>query len=320
MLDNICEPFFISPKLKNESSEKEPLRLVTPIEVGEKRENMVSPPNTNTTNHYEKFLIPSPLPQSPSFEKYIHLPWEPRENHTTHPSKRFRGRTQGSNNKCKSPIKIDEDPGNIMKLIFIKIPVGHDVVDSLINVALHHQANITVLGGSGLVSDVTLHNSVSQAPAFTIYGSFQMISITGTYFISNYGSNPSEDIIEPIYSSFSLFLTCGYGEVFGGIIVGKVKAADDILITVALSKKHEFYRVPTINGSVREVEEDDLKGLDGVIVNVDHVEAEPKNTHIISNYDVTGASSTHLNHQFLALPSSNDNVIQWNHHSHTNSY
>lgn len=256
MLEDICAPFFLSKKLKNDSSEKTPLRLATPVEVREKRGNMVSLPNTTSTNNYEKFLMPPPQPQPPSFEEYTHIPIEPRGSHAIPPSKTTIGRHQGFNKKRKHPIKMEEDPDTIMKVILIKIPAGHDVIDSLINVSIQHQANITVLGGVGLVSNVTFHNSVSQAPTFTIHRSWQMTSITGTYFIANYGRNPSEVIFERIHSSFSIFLRSDYGKVFGGVVIGKVMTAGDVLITVALSKKHEFYRVPTINGSIREVEED----------------------------------------------------------------
>lgn len=99
-------------------------------------------------------------------------------------------------------IKIKEDLNTITKLIQIKIYDGHGVVDSLINVVLHHQSNITILRGVGLVFDVTFHNSVSQAHTFTIHGTFQMTSIMGTYFIANYGSNPLKVTLERIYSSF----------------------------------------------------------------------------------------------------------------------
>ncbi|XP_058784335.1 AT-hook motif nuclear-localized protein 29-like [Vicia villosa] len=256
MLEDIIAPFFLSKKLKNESSKKTPLGQATPVEVGEKRGNMVTFPNTTRTNNYEKFMMPPPQPQPPSLGEYIHIQREPRENHAIPPSKRTVGRNQGSNKKCKYAIKNEEDPDTIMKMIHIKIPAGRDVVDSLINVAIRHQSNITVLGGVGLVSNITFHNSVSQAPAFTTDQSFQMTSITGTYFIANYGRNPSEVIFERIHSSFSIFLTSNYGKVFGGVIIGKVMTAGDVLITAALSKKHEFYMVPTINERIREVEED----------------------------------------------------------------
>lgn len=266
---------------------------------------------TTTKNHYEKLKMPAPPPKPQSLSEYIHLPGEPKDNDATPPFKISSGRTRISN-RHKYPSKIEEDLDNIVKLSLIKIPAGNDVVDSLINVALHHQSNITILGGCGLVSDVTFHNSVSQAPALTIHGSFQMTSITGTYFISNYGCNPSEVIIERIYSSFSIFLTDDYGKVFGGVVVGEVKAASDIQIMATLSKKPEFYRGPAIDVSIREVE-DDLKGVGGVTINVDHIEPKHKNTHSTSNYGVTDGSSTHPNHEFLSPPPGYENVMRWNH-------
>ncbi|XP_058784327.1 AT-hook motif nuclear-localized protein 17-like [Vicia villosa] len=149
---------------------------------------------------------------------------------------------QGSMNKPKPSIKIEEDTNTTMKQILIKIPAGNDVVESIVNVTLHHRANITVLKGSGLISDITFHNPVSHAYVFTLYGPFQMTSISGEYVNTNYGCVPSRLIDEPTYSSFFIFLTRGDGKVFGGVVQGKVKAACNILITATLSKKSKSFR------------------------------------------------------------------------------
>lgn len=82
--------------------------------------------------------------------------------------------------------------------------------------------------------------------------------------------------------------------------MGKVKVAGDIQIRAALSKKPEFYKGSINDGSIWEVKEEDLNGVDDVTINVDHVEPKHKHTHFISNYGDADASSTHLNHQFLA--------------------
>ncbi|KAL5077564.1 hypothetical protein RYX36_016548, partial [Vicia faba] len=118
---------------------------------------------------------------------------------------------------------------------------GNNVVESIINVALLHQANITVLKGSGLISDLTFHDLVSHAHVFTLHEPFQMPSISREYVTTNYSCVPSELIDEPTYSSFSIFLTRDDGKVFGGVFEGKVKAASDILIFATLSKKSKFF-------------------------------------------------------------------------------
>ncbi|KAL5077563.1 hypothetical protein RYX36_016547 [Vicia faba] len=148
---------------------------------------------------------------------------------------------RNSMNKPKTPIRIEEDTDTTEKPILIKISVGNDVVESIINVALVHQANITVLKGSGLICDLTFHDPVSHSYVFTLHGPFQMTSILGEYVNTKDSCVPSELIDEPINSSFSIFLTRGDGKVFGGIVEGKVKAASDILISATLSKKSKFF-------------------------------------------------------------------------------
>lgn len=293
MEENKWPSYFMSPNSKVESSKKKPLWFSTPTKVGEKRRNMGSLPNMTNNNHRENLLMPTP-----SF-------------------KRCKGRPRGSKNKPKSYIEIEQEPDNMMKWVVIKIPTGDDVVQSLINVALHHQANVSILGGFGLVSDVTLHNSVSQVPPLTISGSSQMTSMSGTYFNTYNGRITSQVFIEPFHSSFSIFVSGEHGEVFGGTVVGKLKAAGDISITATLSKKPEFYKGDTINESIRQVEQD------GVYVNVDQVELRHKNTPFMSTNGVMGANSNHPNHQFLAPPPGYEDVKPWIHCivcTHTNNY
>ncbi|KAL5077567.1 hypothetical protein RYX36_016551, partial [Vicia faba] len=64
------------------------------------------------------------------------------ENHTTPSFKRFMDKSHGLMNKSKPLIRIEEDTDTTEKLILIKISIGNNVVESIINFALRHQANI----------------------------------------------------------------------------------------------------------------------------------------------------------------------------------
>jgi len=208
--------------------------------------------------------------------------------HQATSSKKPRGRPIGSKNKAKAPIIVKENSDNLMELISIEIPKGNDVVETLINLSLYRQAGITVLSAYGLVSNVTIMDPISRVPNFPIEGTYQMTSLHGTYMNATHGRVPPQLIAEPTFSSFSIYMNGNYGNyVFGGIIVGKVKAAGAVFITAALLKNPEFHRVAVFNGCVTQTIED-----------------------FAPNVGVMGADSAHLNQQMLPLPA-DVNGMQW---------
>jgi len=70
-----------------------------------------------------------------------------------------------------------EYPNTFMKPIFIEIHAGKDVIDSIIKMAWRHQADISVLRGVGLVSNIDIHNPMTYVRPITFQGPVQMISL-----------------------------------------------------------------------------------------------------------------------------------------------
>ncbi|CAL5190480.1 unnamed protein product [Lathyrus oleraceus] len=255
---------------------------------------------------------------SPSFSRCISQPQESSEDLSIQPSKRSKGRPKGSKNKPKPPSIIKVEPETYMEPILIEIPAGEDVVESIIKTAWRHQADISVLRGFGLVSGITLLDSPSQNSPFTIRGECQMISLSGTYVYPNSDRVPSEFIVEPDCSSFSIHLSGNHGQVFGGVVGGRVMASSVVMVTATLLRKPKFYRVASFDGSVREVEKTDR----GAIVRNDAVALVPEhsnhnNTANVFNYGVGSSSSAQLNRQVLNAPHAYVNAMQWN-NSRTN--
>jgi hypothetical protein len=135
------------------------------------------------------------------------------------------------------------EPETYMKQIFLEIPAGYDVLESIIKMAWRHEADISVLRGYGLVSNITIHNSFSHTPPLTIEGPVQMTSLSGTYVNPNCDDVSSEVITNPACSSFSIFLSGSHGQVYGGIVVGKVMTSSVVMISATLMKKTKFYTV-----------------------------------------------------------------------------
>ncbi|XP_050908136.1 AT-hook motif nuclear-localized protein 28-like [Lathyrus oleraceus] len=238
---------------------------------------------------------------SPSFDRCISHPQELSEDLATPSSKRSRGRPKGSKNKPKPPSVIMVEPEIFMEPIFIEIPAGKDVVESIIKTAWRHQADISVLKGSGLVSEVSLLNSASQNSHFTIRGHLQMTSLSGTYFNPESDRDPSEFVVDPAYSSFSIFLSGNHGQVFGGIVRGRVRASGVVLVSATLLRKPKFCRVASNNEDGRDDKKDDPRH-GGAVVH-DGVVAPQHNsandTANVSRYGVADANSTQLNSQVV---------------------
>ncbi|KAI9114774.1 hypothetical protein K1719_014472 [Acacia pycnantha] len=190
-----------------------------------------------------------------------------------HTIRKPKGRPPGSKNKPK-PAIMDEQA---LKHVIIEIPAGCDVVVELIKFAEIHNVGLTVLSGSGSVTNVTLSHTLSNnAPSLTLNGTFNVLSLSDTYVKTQNCSssllppNPSSFpgvVSSPGISCFTMCLAGTKGEIFAGVIAGKIIAAS-LVVVAALYKKPMFLRVlnnnETNNNSLlvdlSDVDEAVLKG------------------------------------------------------------
>lgn len=276
--------------------------------VGSNRENnMATRITSTTTNNNNNYIIPTPTTTQLFPRRNNNLPIDSREFLAPSSSRKPKGRPLGSKNKPKPPVVIEGNLNMLMEPVFIQIPAGNDVVETLINLARTHQANITVLSGSGLVSNVTLLHPISRAPTFPIKATLHMMSISGTYVNDNsVGISPQSIAGQPC-SSFSIYFCGDRRQVLGGIVGGKIKAVDVVSIRATLFKNPEFRRVAIVNGVFQEIEGNDTMYNGGVIPHADGA------TYGSTNINVMGSSSTQPDYQMLhpSLPP-NVNLMQWN--------
>ncbi|PON75772.1 PPC domain containing protein [Parasponia andersonii] len=165
--------------------------------------------------------------------------------------KKPRGRPPGSKNKPKPPVVITKDSDSAMRPVVLEVSAGADVVQTVIEFARRRRVGFAVMSGTGSVSTVTLRHPVSHAPAFSLQGPFSLLSLTGSYVGSNpfpsfvassAGSKPSSP--PPPCSSFGVCLSGGQGQVFGGIVGGKVLAASLVVVVGATFHNPTFHRLP----------------------------------------------------------------------------
>lgn len=161
---------------------------------------------------------------------------EDHHSHLTTTAKKPRGRPPGSKNKPKPPVIITRDSESAMRPAILEISGGSDVVDMIVQYARSRQVGLTILGGSGSVSNITLRSSLSSScpAAISLHGPLNILSLSGTYLSTS--SCPT--------SSFGITLAGTNGHVYGGIIGGKVMAASDVKVMVATFKDPAFHNLP----------------------------------------------------------------------------
>lgn len=179
-----------------------------------------------------------------------------------------RGRPPGSKNKPKPPIVITRDSDSTMKPVILEIAAGSDIIDTIITFARRNHVGVSIISAAGSVSNVTLRHPVSHAPALSLHGPFGLLSLSGSFIASKAppqqsSSSPSTttSTSSPVSSltssslsctSFGVTLSGAQGQVFGGIVGGKVMAASVVIVVAATFINPGFHRLPYCEGGDNE--------------------------------------------------------------------
>lgn len=252
---------------------------------------------------------------------------QPTPTDSPQPYRKPRGRPPGSKNKPKPPLVITQDNEQAMKPAIIEVAAGTDVLEAVIQFAVRLGSCLTILSGSGTIAVATLHYPVCQSPAFTLHGPFSLLTLTGTFFFppspppppplpislpiassSSLNPNPNQLETPTLASTFGITLAGMQGQIFGGIIGGKVIAGGDgVKIVASLFKNPELHRAAGILLEADDDGEDadDNNGGDPGAGSSGGTAAEN-----VSGFNVP-------NPMTMNPPSHSDtNFMQWNHPSH----
>ncbi|XP_050238684.1 AT-hook motif nuclear-localized protein 28-like [Mercurialis annua] len=153
-----------------------------------------------------------------------------------------RGRPPGSKNKPKPPVIITKDSDSAMKPAILEISAGSDIVDSIVNFARKNHSGICVISATGSVSNVTLRHPHSHAPSLSLHGPFNLLSLSGSFlgFVA-----PKQSSWSSSSSCFGISLAGAQGQIFGGIIAGKVLAATQVVVVATTFSNPKFHRLPS---------------------------------------------------------------------------
>ncbi|XP_022747462.1 AT-hook motif nuclear-localized protein 15-like [Durio zibethinus] len=158
-------------------------------------------------------------------------------------SRRPRGRPPGSKNKPKPPIVITNESPNSLRSHVLEITSGSDVAECLANFAQRRHCGVSVLSGTGIVTNVTLRQPAAPGGVFTLHGRFEILSLTGAYL-----PVPSP----PGATGLTVYLAGGQGQVVGGTGVETLVASGPVMVIVATFTNAVYERLP--------IEDDDTDG------------------------------------------------------------
>ncbi|CAL5203155.1 unnamed protein product [Lathyrus oleraceus] len=206
-----------------------------------------TPTNSSNSNNNEDEDNNNPEDQNPS---------EPGSSSGRRP----RGRPPGSKNKPKPPIVITKESPNALRSHVLEISSGSDVAESIATFANRRHRGVSVLSGSGIVTNVTLRQPAAPAGVITLHGRFEILSLSGAFLPS-----PSP----PGATGLTVYLAGGQGQVVGGAVAGSLVASGPVMVIAATFANATYERLPLEDeqgGDQEEMQVEQQSGVDSATV------------------------------------------------------
>ncbi|GJN08325.1 hypothetical protein PR202_ga26232 [Eleusine coracana subsp. coracana] len=151
--------------------------------------------------------------------------------------RRPRGRPPGSKNKPKPPVVVTRESPNAMRSHVLEIASGADIVDAIASFSRRRQRGVSVLSGSGAVTNVTLRqpSGAGGSAAVALRGRFEILSMSGAFLPA-----PAP----PGATGLAVYLAGGQGQVVGGSVMGELVASGPVMVIAATFGNATYERLP----------------------------------------------------------------------------
>ncbi|KAM7499296.1 hypothetical protein LguiA_023710 [Lonicera macranthoides] len=225
-------------------------------------------------------------------------------------ARRPRGRPPGSKNKPKSPIIITKESPNSLLSHVLEVSTGSDVADSIATFAQRRHRGVSVLSGSGVVTNVTLRQQAAPGGVITLQGRFELLSMSGAFLPS-----PSP----PGATGLTVYLAGGQGQVVGGTVVGALVASGPVMVVAATFTTAAYERLPLEEAEAEEEEEEAGAEREGVQIQKSSGVNGGGNSVSQSTAGLVEISSSSSLPPYNLQPPANVNVLangQMHHHHH----
>ncbi|KAJ7964552.1 AT-hook motif nuclear-localized protein [Quillaja saponaria] len=149
--------------------------------------------------------------------------------------RRPRGRPPGSKNKPRPPIVITKESPNALRSHVLEISSGSDIAESIATFANRRHRGVSILSGSGIVTNVTLRQPAAPGGVITLHGRFEILSLSGAFLPAP--SPPGTTVL-------TVYLAGGQGQVVGGTVVGALMASGPVMVIAATFTNAIYERLP----------------------------------------------------------------------------
>ncbi|KAF5467342.1 hypothetical protein F2P56_017172 [Juglans regia] len=149
--------------------------------------------------------------------------------------RRPRGRPPGSKNKPRPPIVITKESPNALRSHVLEISSGSDIAECIATFANRRHRGVSVLSGSGIVTNVTLRQAAAPGGMISLNGRFEILSLSGAFLPA-----PSP----PGAMGLTVYLAGGQGQVVGGSVVGALVASGPVMVIAATFTNATYERLP----------------------------------------------------------------------------
>ncbi|KAJ7946533.1 AT-hook motif nuclear-localized protein [Quillaja saponaria] len=146
--------------------------------------------------------------------------------------------------KPKPPIIITRDSPNAARVHMFEVSDGCDIFESMATFVMRRRRGVSIMSGSGTVTNVTLRQPASTGAVITLNGRFQILSLVGSFLPPPAPSDATH---------LTVYLAGGQGQVVGGIVVGTLIASGPVMIIGSSFANVSYERLPF----QEEEEEDD---------------------------------------------------------------
>lgn len=150
--------------------------------------------------------------------------------------RRPRGRPLGSKNKPKPPIVVTKETPNSLRSHVLEIKTGSDIIECIAAFANRRGRGVSVLSGSGLVTNVTLRQPAAAGGVITLHGRFEILSLSGAFLPAP--NSPAGA------TGLTVYLAGSQGQVVGGNVVGELMASGPVMVIAATFTNATFERLP----------------------------------------------------------------------------
>ncbi|CAA2963100.1 Hypothetical predicted protein [Olea europaea subsp. europaea] len=138
-------------------------------------------------------------------------------------AKRNRGRPPGSVKRQMDALGV---PGVGFTPHVITVNAGEDVASKIMSFSQQGPRTVCVLSANGAICNVTLRQPAMSGGTVTYEGRFEIISLTGSFLLSENNGNRSRT------GGLSVSLAGSDGRVLGGGVAGMLRAASPVQIVV----------------------------------------------------------------------------------------